>query len=198
MGTCRDTLSQCQGTQAERPDHIQAFKYKQVSRPWIFGRGLKQRNALWQNYLTAEKTWSWQQPMGMPRAQRRWSETCQLYQQTISFLFQLGCLVCVFTGFVTSKNLAIESYNKAYRMSQNYKTSEKVTTFYCLSNKRWDGPGQDRETVEQFKTVKPKANLGKRDHFLVSPAPPLLQYLCTQKAAHQYNYPFFSSWMGTN
>lgn len=96
-GTCRDTPRQWQGTQTERPDHIQAFKYKQVPWPWIFGRGLKQWNALWQN---AEKTWSRQWAMGMPSAHRRRSETYhQLYQQTISFLFWLDFLVCVFTIF---------------------------------------------------------------------------------------------------
>lgn len=104
------------------------------------------------------------------------------FDLTSWFVFLLFC--------VTSKNLAIESYNKAHRMPQNYKTSEKVTTFYCLSNKRWHRPRQDKGTVEQFKTVKLKANLGKEGHFLVRPASPLPQYPCTWKAAHQYNHPF--------
>lgn len=52
------------------------------------------------------------------------------------FSFDLTSWFVFFTGFVTSKKLAIKSYNKAHRMAQNYKTSEKVTAFYCLSNKR--------------------------------------------------------------
>lgn len=84
--------------------------------------------------MTDQKTTA---SMGMPRAQRRLAET---YQSTLPandlVSLCLDFLVCAFTAFVTSKNLAIESRNRAHRMAQSYKTSEKGTTLYYPSNKR--------------------------------------------------------------
>lgn len=101
----------------------------------------------------------------------------QHHSKLIPFLLWLDFLVCVFTGFVTSKHLATLNHNKKLK-SATFPRSLLLTAFKSKIN----SPGQDKESMVYSLKLWSSKNTEERANtpWLVQPFPPRYPWIREQ------------------